>query len=177
MRHVLVMGICGTGKSSVASLLADRTGRVFIEADKHHSSEAIARMARGEALTDGDRWGWLDLVADAALATGSATVVACSALKAAYRQRLEARFGTMDVVHLVGERALVTERMSARSGHYMPVSLIDSQLADLEPPEGDETLTLDIDQPLAALVVAAETFVNRVRPRACSDPGQSGGPP
>ena len=166
MRHVLDMGICGTGKSSVASQLADRTGRTFVEADEHHSPDAVARMAKGHALRDDDRWDWLDRVADAALATGSATVIACSALKAAYRQRLSARLGAMDVVHLVGERALVATRMSARSGHYMPVSLIDSQLADLEPPEGEDTLTLDIDQPLDALVGAAETFANRTRLQA-----------
>ncbi|WP_375258765.1 gluconokinase [Citreimonas sp.] len=166
MRHVLVMGICGTGKSSVASRLADRTGRVFVEADQYHSADAIARMARGEALTDRDRWDWLDRVADAALATGAPTVVACSALKEVYRQRLTDRLGAMDVVHLSGERAIVTERMSARSGHYMPVSLIDSQLADLQPPAGADTLTLDIDQPLEAIVAEAEAFVNRARFRA-----------
>ncbi|MGR3496060.1 gluconokinase [Citreimonas sp.] len=166
MRHVLVMGICGTGKSSVASRLADRTGRVFVEADQYHSADAIARMARGEALTDRDRWDWLDRVADAALATGAPTVVACSALKAVYRQRLTDRLGAMDVVHLSGERAIVTERMSARSGHYMPVSLIDSQLADLQPPAGPDTLTLDIDQPLEAIVAEADAFVNRARLRA-----------
>lgn len=163
MRHVLVMGICGTGKSSVAGGLAERSTFRLVEADEHHSADAIERMARGEPLTDTDRWGWLDRVADAALAAGGPTVIACSALKQAYRDRLEERLGVLDIICLHGSRDLVERRMTARPGHYMPTSLIDSQLADLEPPEGDDVLPLDIAEPLEALVEAAHQFATRTR--------------
>ncbi|RVV99975.1 gluconokinase [Mesobaculum littorinae] len=160
------MGICGTGKSSVAGLLAARTGRGFVEADDHHSAEAIARMARGEALTDDDRWGWLDRVAQAALAEGRPTAIACSALKRAYRDRLSETLGEIDVIHLDGARDLVARRMADRAGHFMPVSLIDSQLSALEPPAGARVLRLDIDQPLDALVAQAVEFTTPERPSA-----------
>lgn len=169
LRHVLVMGICGTGKSTLAASLADRLDRPWIEADDHHSEDAIARMARGEALTDEDRWGWLDRIADAALATGSPTVIACSALKSAYRARLADRLGPLDIVHLSGARALISERMAARRDHYMPVSLIDSQLAALQAPEGADVLTLDIAELPDRLVDAALDFATR--------PGRDAGAP
>lgn len=161
MRHILVMGICGTGKSTLAVLLADRLHRPFIEADDYHSSEAIARMASGAALTDDDRWSWLDRVAEGALATGEPSVVACSALKSAYRDRLREHLGPIDVIHLQGDRDLIASRMAAREEHYMPVSLIDSQLADLEPPSGEAVLTLDIAHPLGQLADSAQDFVTR----------------
>ena len=161
MRHVLVMGICGTGKSSVASRLAERLGLSFVEADDYHSAEAVARMARGDALTDDDRWGWLDRVAEASHAEGKPTAIACSALKQAYRDRLEQRLGPLDVIFLNGDRDLIAERMASRPGHYMPASLIDSQLADLQPPSGADVLALDIAEPLDRLVDAAHDFVTR----------------
>lgn len=163
MRHVLVMGICGTGKSSVAGLLAERSTFRLVEADEYHSAEAIERMARGEPLTDADRWGWLDRVADAALATGGSTVIACSALKQAYRDRLESRLGTLDIIYLHGARDLVARRMADRPGHYMPASLIDSQIADLEPPEGRDVIPLDIAESLETSVEAAHQFATRAR--------------
>ena len=166
MRHVLVMGICGTGKSSVAAGLAERSGRPFVEADDHHDAAAVARMARGEPLSDADRWGWLDRVAEAADAAGPATVIACSALKQVYRARLARSLGALDIVHLTGPRDLIAARMAARPGHFMPVSLIDSQLADLDPPSGPGVLSLPIDRPLPELIAAAETFTIRARHEA-----------
>lgn len=163
MRHLLVMGICGTGKSSLAALLADRMQRPLIEADDHHSPEAIARMASGAALSDDDRWSWLDRVGAAAAATGGPSVIACSALKAAYRQRLSETLGPLDVVFLQGARDLIAGRMAAREGHYMPASLIDSQLADLEPPQGDGVLTLEITEPLGRMADAGFAFATRSR--------------
>lgn len=163
MRHVLVMGICGTGKSSVAGRLAERLDTPLVEADEYHSPDAIARMARGEPLTDADRWGWLDRVAEAALGCESPTVIACSALKQVYRARLEDQLGPLDIIYLHGARDLVEERMTARPGHYMPASLIDSQLADLEPPAGADVLPLDIAEPLDALVDEAQDFATRTR--------------
>jgi len=161
LRHILVMGICGTGKTTVAGLLAAHLRRPLVEADDYHAAEAIERMARGEALTDADRWDWLDRVAKAATTTGSSTVIACSALKRAYRARLVERLGLIDIVFLQGSRPLVTARMSRRTAHYMPTSLIDSQLADLEPPKGGEVLTLEIADPPDQLAAAAYDFVTR----------------
>lgn len=163
MRHILVMGICGTGKSTVAARLADRLSRVFVEADRHHAPAAIARMSRGEPLTDADRWGWLDRVADAAAEAGRGSVIACSALKRAYRTRIAERLGPLDVIFLHGSRSLIASRMSGRTDHYMPASLIDSQLADLEPPEGPDVLPLAITEPIERLVDAAHDFATRSR--------------
>ncbi|SLN46276.1 Thermoresistant gluconokinase [Roseivivax jejudonensis] len=166
MRHVLVMGICGTGKSTLAAHLAERMACPLVEADEYHSPEAVARMSRGAALTDAHRWSWLDRVADAAASAGDRSVIACSALKDAYRQRLAERLGPLDVIFLHGDRDLIATRMAGREGHYMPTSLIDSQLADLEPPEGDDVLALDISDPFGPLADAAHDFANRSRQQA-----------
>ncbi|SIS97124.1 gluconate kinase, SKI family [Roseivivax lentus] len=166
MTHVLVMGVCGTGKSSVASRLADRLGTQFIEADSYHSASAVARMSRGEPLTDADRWSWLDRIAEAAREAGGDTVIACSALKRSYRDRLAAALEDLRIVHLSGSRSLVAERMAGRKDHFMPASLIDSQFALLEAPDGEDVLTIDIARPVQEIVDAAETFATRTRPLA-----------
>ena len=166
MRHILVMGICGTGKSTVAGLLAERMARQLVEADQYQSPDAIAAMSRGEALTDADRWDWLDRVGEAAEQAGPGSIIACSALKRVYRTRLAGRLGAIDVVFLHGTRSLIEERMSGRKDHYMPASLIDSQLADLEPPQGPDVLPLDIAEPLDRMVAAAHDFATRSRENA-----------
>ena len=166
MTHVLVMGVCGTGKSSVASRLADRLGTQFIEADSYHSDSAVARMSRGDPLTDEDRWSWLDRIAEAALSSGKDTVIACSALKRSYRDRLASALSDLRIVHLSGSRSLVAERMAGRSDHFMPASLIDSQFALLEAPDGPDVLTIDIVRPVTDIVDAAEAFASHVRPTA-----------
>lgn len=171
MRHILVMGICGTGKSTLAGLLAGRLSRPAIEADLHHAPDAVARMARGEALSDGDRWGWLDRVACAAQDAGTATVIACSALKTAYRDRLSECLGPLDIVFLYGARDLIEARMAQRPAHYMPASLIDSQLRDLQPPLGGNVLPLDIAAPIERLADFAHDFA--IRPRAGAEPATS----
>ncbi len=135
---VLVMGVSGAGKSTVARGLAERLGGVYVDADDLHPEENVATMARGEPLTDALRWGWLDLVAKAMAETEPFAVVACSALKRAYRDRLRAHLGPFPIIDLDGDRAQLRERMSRREGHYMPVSLLDSQLQTLEPPGPDE---------------------------------------
>jgi gluconokinase len=112
-------------------------------------------MRAGAPLTDDDRWPWLDAVARA-LAIEGPVIVGCSALRRVYRDRLRAGAGgPVDFIHLTGDRDLIAGRMAARTGHYMPPSLLDSQLATLEAPDPDEALSLDIDQPVAALVEAA----------------------
>jgi gluconokinase len=145
--HVLIMGVCGTGKSSVAARLAEATGGALVEADDFHSAANVALMASGQPLTDADRWPWLDAIAEGARAAeGEGLVaIACSALKRRYRDRLRANLGELALIHLTGDPALIRTRLEARRDHFMPPALLDSQLAELEPPAADEPcLTLDV---------------------------------
>jgi gluconokinase len=134
--HVLVMGVCGTGKSSLAARLAAATGGALVEADDFHSAANVALMASGRPLTDADRWPWLDAIAEGATAAGRTgpVVIACSALKRRYRDRLRARLGDIALIYLTGEPALIRGRLEARRDHFMPPALLDSQLAELEEP-------------------------------------------
>lgn len=156
---VVVMGICGTGKSTVGRLLAARTGAVFVEGDDHHPAANRAAMSRGEPLDDADRAPWLaTLVAVVAAerAAGHDVVLACSALKRRYRDVLRTIGAPMVFVHLTGSVDLIRSRMAARTEHFMPVSLIDSQSATLEPPEGEpDVLTFDV-------ALDAQVIVDRI---------------
>ena len=134
---VLVMGVAGAGKSTLGAALAQRLGARFIDADDLHSAENIARMERGIPLDDADRAPWLRAVrgaVDRSLAGGTPVVLACSALKAAYRDVLLGGLEGAVVVHLGVDRATLEARLAARRGHYMPASLLDSQLEALEDP-------------------------------------------
>ena len=157
--NVVVMGVCGTGKSSVGALLAKRLGATFLEGDNLHSPENVEAMASGKPLTDAMREPWLQAITDEIhrhSAAGQATVVTCSALKKAYRDKLRAGSDDVVFVYLSGERSAILSRMSARPGHFMPVSLLDSQLAILEvPAKGERAIEVDIDQPLEAVVEEA----------------------
>ena len=149
---MVVMGVSGCGKSSVGAELAARLGLVYHDGDDLHPAANVARMRQGLALTDADRWPWLDRVAQV-LAEEAPVIVGCSALKRVYRDRLRAGAGgPVTVVHLAGSRDVIAARMAARQGHYMPLSLLDSQFATLEPPDEAEALTVSIDQPLRAIV-------------------------
>ncbi|VXC83440.1 gluconokinase [Sphingomonas sp. 8AM] len=145
---VVVMGVSGTGKSTLGALLAGHWQAPFLEGDTYHSAANVAKMEAGAPLTDADRWPWLDrlgaALGDAARADGVA-VAACSALRHAYRARLEAAAGMpLHFAFLDTARGEIARRMGARTGHYMPPSLLDSQLATLEPPTPDErALRLD----------------------------------
>ena len=150
---MILMGVAGCGKSSVGEALASRLGVTYRDGDDLQPAENVAKMRSGVALTDADRWPWLDLVAQN-LAARAPVIIGCSALKRIYRDRIRASAGgPVTFVHLAGSRAVIEARMAARQGHYMPVSLLDSQFATLEPPGSDEALRVDIDQPLAAIVV------------------------
>ncbi len=139
-RVILVMGVSGTGKTVVGQRLAQAFGAPFIEADDYHSAASIARMRRGTPLHDADRWPWLQTVHDAVRAALTTTgadrpvVVACSALKASYRAVLLAGFDPVVVVMLAADRPTLERRLRHRPGHFMPASLLDSQLQDLERP-------------------------------------------
>ncbi|MBK1658386.1 gluconokinase [Paracraurococcus ruber] len=138
---VLVMGVSGAGKSTVGGLLAERLGLPFADADSFHPPANIAKMRRGEPLTDADRWPWLDAIGswvDARTAEGSGGVVTCSALRRAYRERLRAGRPALRLLYLAGEPALIGARQAARPGHFMPASLMASQFATLEEPTPEE---------------------------------------
>jgi gluconokinase len=153
--RVVIMGVSGCGKSSVGEGLAARLGIPYRDGDDLHPPANVDKMRAGVPLTDADRWPWLDRVAEV-LATEAPVIVGCSALRRAYRDRLRAGAGgPVQFVHLTGSRDVIAARMSARTGHYMPTSLLDSQFAALEVPGPDEALAIDIDRPLDAIIAAA----------------------
>lgn len=161
--RIVIMGVAGCGKSSVGEGLAARLGIPYRDGDDLHTSEAVEKMRAGTPLTDADRWPWLDRVAEV-LAKEAPVIVGCSALRRAYRDRIRAGAGgPVRFVHLAGSREVILARMAARKGHYMPTSLLDSQFATLEAPGPDEALTVDIDQPLAAIVDAVAADVRGVK--------------
>jgi gluconokinase len=146
--HIVVMGVSGCGKTTIAGRLATRLGRAFAEGDDFHPDAGVAKMSRGEPLTDADRAPWLESLAAliaAQHASGRSTVLACSALKRRYRDTLRGGApGHVFFVHLTAPRAALLERMKGRKDHYMPPELLDSQLAALEPLQPDERgITLD----------------------------------
>jgi len=142
------MGVSGCGKSSIGQRLADALEVPFIEGDSFHSAQNVAKMAAGTPLTDDDRADWLQALQQqirSARENNTGLVLSCSALKRRYRDVLRAGDSTLRFAHLLGTRDLIAARMEARTGHYMPLSLLDSQLAVLEPLESDESgLSLDI---------------------------------
>jgi len=151
---VVVMGVCGCGKTTVGEALAAATGWPFFDADGFHPPANVAKMAAGIPLTDLDRAPWLDRLAaemGAIERAGGSAVLACSALKAAYRERL-AIAGDVRFVHLKGDRATIASRVAARTGHYMPAALVDSQFAALEPPA--DAIDIDVVLPVADQVAA-----------------------
>jgi gluconokinase len=141
-RLYVIMGVCGSGKSLIGAKLARELDIEFVEGDGLHPPANVKRMAAGIPLTDDDRHGWLIAIATRlreARRAGIGLVVSCSALKRSYRDLLRS-VGDADVrfVHLAGSRALIEERMAKRRGHFMPPSLLDSQLSILEEPSPDE---------------------------------------
>ncbi len=139
----VVMGVSGCGKSTVGAQLAEALKLPFLEGDVLHPESNVARMAAGVALSDEDREGWLQALAERlrqAHLAGQGMVLSCSALKRAYRDILRSGAPGLRFVYLHGEHALLAARMAARTGHYMPLSLLDSQLATLQPPDVDENV-------------------------------------
>ena len=137
---VVVMGVSGSGKSTVGTALADRLGVPYADADDFHPAANVAKMSAGTPLTDEDRKPWLDAIADwLAERDGSGGgVVSCSALRRRYRDRLRRASDSVFFVHLDGPESLLAERMAGRKGHFMPSALLRSQLDTLEPLESDE---------------------------------------
>ena len=156
---IVVMGVSGCGKSTIAIGLAAEVGGVYIDADDLHPAANVAKMSAGIPLTDEDRMPWLTLVADAMaaeVAAGRFPVVACSALRRRYRDVLRAAGGDVFFVHLDGPPELLAARMSSRVEHFMPPALLASQLATLEPLEPDEHgAVVSIDAPVEHIVAEA----------------------
>lgn len=159
---IVVMGVSGCGKSVVAEASAAALHARFVEGDRLHPPENVARMASGEPLTDALRQGWLDAVGAqvaAAVASHRGVVAACSALKRSYRDRLRAWCGPVAFIHLVVDRETARRRVGGRKGHFMPSSLVDSQFADLELLQPDEAgIALDAMRPIDELVEAAALY-------------------
>lgn len=157
-RVLVIMGVSGSGKTTVGAMLAGKLGWEFVDGDDFHPAANVAKMHAGHPLTDEDRWPWLDSIArwiDAVRSTGGRGIVACSALRRAYRDRLGAARPDVALLFLQGDEKLIAARQEARHGHYMPASLVASQFATLEPPGEDEGMIGISVEPPAAEVVAA----------------------
>ncbi len=156
---VVVMGVSGCGKSTVGRALAEAMGLHFVEGDDLHSARSVDLMRAGTPLTDADRHDWLQAVATQLAnptALHNGVVVSCSALKRSYRDLLRAAAPSLRLLFLHGDPALLAQRLAQRQGHYMPASLLHSQLATLEPPQPDEgAIVLDIAPTPQHIVAAA----------------------
>lgn len=140
MKALVIMGVSGSGKTTVGQLLASQTGGTFLDGDDFHPPENVAKMSAGTPLTDADRQGWLETLAGIIRNADQLTIIACSALKASYRDILSGA----EFVFLNGSPELLSERITQRTDHYMPPGLLQSQLDTLEIPSG--ALTLDISK-------------------------------
>lgn len=159
---VVVMGVSGSGKTTVGELLAARLGCEFADADDYHPRANVEKMRAGVALTDADRSPWLDTLRELILdrlARGGDLVLACSALRSAYRDRLLAADPRIRIVYLRGDRELIRQRLAQRTGHYMNPRLLDDQFAVLEEPDG--ALVFDIAPAPDAIVSGIEHSLGR----------------
>lgn len=161
LHRVIVMGVSGCGKSTVGELLGAELDAGFLDGDSLHPQANIDKMAAGQPLDDADREPWLREVGNRLGTVGNESmVIACSALKRKYRDLIRAQAPGTVFIHLHGSEELLTERMGSRPGHFMPVGLLQSQLATLEPLEADEFgLVLDIAQPPSELVQDAVAWL------------------
>ena len=153
--RLIVMGVAGCGKTTLAQALAERVGLEMFDGDDLHLPQSVEKMRAGIPLQDSDRWPWLDRIgAHLAQAHPLGRVVACSALKRVYRDRIRAQAGEVFFIFLNGDFELIAQRMRQREGHYMPLDLLESQFRTLERPTADEAdvITLPITEPVSRLV-------------------------
>lgn len=169
---LIVAGVSGSGKTTVGALLAERLRWPFADADIFHPDANVAKMRDGIPLTDEDRWPWLWAIADwmdVRIAAGESTVVTCSALKRSYRDLLLCERPEATMVFLEASREELLRRLSTRQGHFFPQQLLDSQLADMEPPEADEhVLTVQADEAGATQITAK--IINMLWPLGAPHP-------
>ena len=153
---LVVMGVSGSGKSTIADSLAARLGWRCEDGDKFHPASNVAKMSAGHPLTDEDRWPWLQAIADEidrVCKAGERAVIACSALKRAYRDILVHGRNDVRIIFLQGTQALIAGRLAARKGHFMPPGLLTSQFATLEPPDVNEhPVTVSIDAKVETII-------------------------
>ena len=167
---VVMMGVSGVGKTTIGTMLAERLGWGYAEGDSYHPPANVEKMRAGTPLDDTDRGPWLAAIAadiDAWRAAGTGMVVSCSALKRSYRRILVGDRADVRLVRLAGDEALIRARMEKRTDHYMPPSLLTSQIATLEPPaDNEEAITVDVTRPPADCVeqVLARLFEDNPRP-------------
>jgi len=153
--RLIIMGVSGSGKSTLSQALGERLGLEVTDGDDLHLPESVAKMRAGIALQDADRWPWLDRIgAHLAASAWPGRVVACSALRRVYRDRIRAQAGAVHFVFLEGDFELIGQRMARRAGHYMQPQMLESQFRTLERPTADETdvITLPITEPVSQLV-------------------------
>ena len=160
--RLIVMGVSGCGKSTMAGALSERLGLDMVDGDDLHLPESVAKMRSGVALQDADRWPWLDRIGaylsqDPEQGQAQGRVVACSALRRIYRDRIREKAGDVCFVFLDGDFELIQKRMQQRVGHYMQPGLLDSQFRTLEKPQADETdvIRLPITEPVQNMVLQA----------------------
>jgi len=153
---LVVMGVSGSGKSTIADQLAERLGWRYEDGDKFHPASNVAKMKAGHPLTDEDRWPWLRAIAneiDRSCKAGEHAVIACSALKRSYRDIVVHGRSDVRIVYLKGSQQLIADRLAQRKGHFMPAGLLDSQFATLEPPADSENpVTVSIDASVETIV-------------------------
>jgi gluconokinase len=151
---IVVMGVSGSGKSTVGAALAQRLRVPFADADDFHPQANIAKMTAGEPLDDDDRYPWLEAIGEwLAAHDGSGGVMSCSALKRKYRDQLRRHCAGVEFLHLAGTPEVIGRRQASRPGHFMPASLLASQFKTLEPLEPDERgVTIDVDQNIDSIV-------------------------
>lgn len=153
MKYV-IMGVSGSGKSSVGEALSRAIGAPYLDGDDLHPASNIVKMSAGIPLDDDDRWPWLEKVGEMLAAHPGEVIIGCSALKRIYRDRIRKAAGSdVTFIHLTGPKELIAARMNHRAGHFMPSSLLDSQFKTLEPPAQDaKAMAISIDQPLDGIV-------------------------
>lgn len=153
---LVVMGVSGSGKSTIAEKLAERLGWRYEDGDRFHPAGNVAKMSAGQPLTDEDRWPWLQAIADEidrVCKAGERAVIACSALRRVYRDVLVHGRRDVRIVFLSGTQALIADRLAGRERHFMPAGLLDSQFKTLEPPEKSEhPVTVSIDASVETIV-------------------------
>ena len=170
---LIVMGVSGSGKSTIGEKLAQRIGWRYEDGDKFHPASNVAKMSAGQPLTDEDRWPWLRAIAnevDRVCDAGEHVVIACSALKRAYRDVLVHGRGDVRIIYLKGTEELIASRLALRKGHFMPPGLLASQFKTLEPPDSSENpVTVSID-------ASVETIIDDIVRQLRLNPADSGVP-